>query len=282
VDPGTHALRLQLRQHVVAVADAHDVEMPDVDVPRQGDRQAQAGDVRQEVAVDLGRCPALLVPAVQPAQLREQHDGLQGVEARVEADAHVLVLDRAAVCAEQANRLGQTVVIGGDGARVTVSAEVLARVEAGTGHVPPRARRPLVTCRSLRLRGVLHHCDATSLESRSQQLERGELAVEVDPDHRPGPRREGVVDAWHVDQQCVVVDIREHRVRAGPDHGLRGGDERVGRHDDLVTRADREGAQAQFEGVRAVADADAVTGPGELRVLPLEGAHCLAADEVAR
>src|SRR5215204_2649956 len=66
------------------------------------------------------------------------------------------------------------------------------------------------------------------------------------------------------------------------DDGLGGGDEGVRGDDDLVARADADGAERDLEAVGAVGDADAVPRAHELGVLLLEGGDRLAADEVAR
>jgi len=85
---------------------------------------AQKGVVLQGVAV-----PGL-VPAVDVAELGLEHDGLDGVEAAVDAlDLMDILLDRP-MAGKQPGVPGEFVVVGNDRSAVPVGAEVLSGVEA--------------------------------------------------------------------------------------------------------------------------------------------------------
>ena len=94
VDAGADAVGREMREHAIAMGDAHDVEVPHVLVAGQRSGQHDVGEVgEQRVVAPRGR-PPRLVPVGEPFQLGAQHDGLQSVEARVEAEHRVMVLDR--------------------------------------------------------------------------------------------------------------------------------------------------------------------------------------------
>ena len=97
---------------------------------------AEEGVVLQGVAV-----PGL-VPIVDVAELGLEHDGLDGVEAAVDALDLVDVLLEGAVVGEQAGVPGEIVVVRDDGPAVPVGAEVLAGVEAERPGDPERPGLP--------------------------------------------------------------------------------------------------------------------------------------------
>ena len=66
------------------------------------------------------------------------------------------------------------------------------------------------------------------------------------------------------------IDVDEHRPRAEPRDRAGGGEERIGRRDDLVARADAERHQRQQQRVGARRDGDRVRTPSVARQLALE------------
>ena len=75
-----------------------------------------------------------------------------------------------------------------------------------------------------------------------------------------GPLGDGVGHRRGIDQ--VVGPSQSTKTGRGAGAGDRSGagDERVGRHDHLVARADAGGPQGQLQGLGAVGDADGVAG----------------------
>ena len=100
MDRGLHAFGLQAPQHVVPSGHPDHVEVPDVLISRPDSRQDHLVQVGQHLGVPQRRLLAGRVPPGQPRQFGPQHGGLEGIEARVEAQSHMLVLVRTAVIAE--------------------------------------------------------------------------------------------------------------------------------------------------------------------------------------
>ncbi len=121
--------------------------------------------------------------------------------------------------------------------------------------------------------------DVRSSDRDADVVERRALAVQIHPDHRPGPIGEGGTDQLRVDQEPVVVAVHEHRAGAGPMHGAGRGDERVGRKDDLVAGADAETAQNRLDRIGSVGHTHAVVDLAVGRELILERRDFAAADE---
>ena len=77
----------------------------------------------------------------------------------------------------------------------------------------------------------------------------------------------------------VVVAVHEHRPGAGSVHGAGGGDERVGRQDDLVAVADTEATQDRLDRVGSIGHAHAMVHLAVRRELVLERRDLGSADE---
>src|SRR5579862_5700557 len=91
--------------------------------------------------VPLGRTTSLVIPVNEPAELGPEHDGLQRVHARVEAELGMYLLLLAAMVAEEPNLAGQGGRVGQDRAGVSVGAQILTRLEADRGGTAVRADR---------------------------------------------------------------------------------------------------------------------------------------------
>jgi hypothetical protein len=96
---------------------------------------------------------------------------------------------------------------------------------------------------------------------------------EVDREHGPGPRRDGVVDLGEIEVERGGVDVDENGGRPGEPHDVRGGRERVGRHDHLVSLADPERQHREMERGGAVGDGDGVLDAARLGDELLELLH---------
>jgi hypothetical protein len=141
-------------------------------------------------------------------------------------------------------------VVGHDGTRVAVGAQVLARVEAG-GRDPARAGGDPVAGRTLALGRILHNGHAGRNAGRSAST--GACwPYRCTGQDRLGARRHRGERGGRVDQVRGRVAVHEHDAR--PDTGDRFGrrDEGVRGQDRLVARPDPDGPQRQFQRIGAV------------------------------
>ncbi len=199
---------LSRAEHLVAIVDLDDVEVPDVDIALERRRQGHAGDVAEQLGVAIGRQPSLVVPALEAEQLGAQDHRLHRVEPRVRADVGVLVLRLSAVVAHGADAGGDLGVVREHRSGVAVGTKVLARVEARpSGTTPLAAVASVATC-SLGLGGVFDQRNTGFAESTLETFERGDLAEQVD--RQDGPRR--ITD--RVDR---LVDVDQLRRRIAVD-----------------------------------------------------------------
>src|SRR3954468_13526219 len=94
---------------------------------------------------------ALVIPLVEMAEIRQEHDRLDRVEpGRVALDL-VLVLRTLAVLAKRANLRRHLLVVRRQRAGVTERTEVLARIKAECGCLADRARSNAVPLGAVRL-----------------------------------------------------------------------------------------------------------------------------------
>src|SRR5215213_8853811 len=84
----------------------------------------------QRRVIDGGQCSAAIVPAVEMRKLYPQHRSLDFIEPGVEADLIVSIARAAAMIAQRPQAIGQCGVVRGDGAGLTIGAEILREVEA--------------------------------------------------------------------------------------------------------------------------------------------------------
>ncbi len=212
-------------------------------------------------------------------QLDQQQSRLEVVQAVAVADHPVRVLVLLPVVAVQAHRLGGGGVVGGDRAAVAQRPEVLARVEAEGGGVAERARRPALVGGAVRLAGVLDDRQAVSRGDLGERVHVHGLPVQVHGHDRGGARRDRGPDGCGVHETVALEAVHEDRRGADVAHGLGGGDERVGRDDDLVAGPHARGDQRELHGVGARAHPDRVVaaaegGEGLLELPPAPGPWC--------
>ena len=95
--------------------------------------------------------------------------------------------------------------------------------------------------------GVLDHEQAVALRDRHHRPHVYRMAIEMNHDDGLGPGRDSRLDQIrvHVPGRRLAVD--EDRGGAAVAHGVRGSDERQGRHDDFVTGTDLEGKEGEVE-----------------------------------
>ena len=134
VDRAGDPFGLEVAAQLVAMLGADDVEVVDVVTPLGDDRRGDQG-----LGEPLPRFATALVGLVEVAELDVQDRCLEAVET-VGAGGHLVVVAGAlAVGAEQADLLGDLLVVGDKRAAVAPRPEVLGRVEAEAADVAERA-----------------------------------------------------------------------------------------------------------------------------------------------
>jgi hypothetical protein len=231
-----------------------------------------AGVAEAELGVARGRLAPLRDPRVELGQEDPQDGGLQLVEARVVAEQLEVDLVAGAVEAEHAHALRELRIVRGDETPVAEREQVLRRVEA--------ERRRNAGAGNLRraegLRRVLDHRDAELRELGGGRRP----AEQVHRDDRLRPR----ADAR---RNLLDVEVHRHRIDVGEDRRRTAAGNRLGRRvegeggaDHLVARPDAERVEDEHEGVRAVGDADRLTGAEIVGSLALERGDVGAEDEI--
>jgi hypothetical protein len=160
---------------------------------------------------------------VDPADLRDPHGGLE-VGHPVVVTGHLVLVPLAhALVAQDAQPVGDGVVVGRDHAALT-GGEVLGGVE-GERSDPERAGTGAVVGRTVGLRRVLHDVQAAVPGDGHERVHVGGLAVEVDRHEHLGAVPDRGRDGRRVDREVVLADVREPGRGAGLEDGVEGGDE---------------------------------------------------------
>ena len=151
---------------------------------------------RQVAAEALGEprgvVPAARGPLVEPRQLREPDRRGEVRRLRVRAQRLVVVADAHAVVAEQAEAVGERVVVGRREAALA-GHEVLRRVQAEHRRAEAPGA-PAVVRGAVRLCGVLDDGEPVAVGDRHDRVHVGHEAVQVDRHDRLRPRRDGGLD----------------------------------------------------------------------------------------
>ena len=124
----------------------------------------------------------------------------------------------------------------------------LDRVEAEARHVAEATDHAAVGAAAEGVGGVLDDAHAAPLGQRVQLLEPAGDAAEVQRHDRLRPRPQQRGRLVGVETERRVLDVAEHRRRAGRDDRLVIGDEVERRRDDLVAAAHAGRQQAQVQG----------------------------------
>jgi hypothetical protein len=183
----------------------------------------------------------------------------------------VVVAPRDAVHAQHPELLRLGLVVRHHHPTVAVRAEVLGGVKAEAAQPPQAAHRPAVIGRADRLGAIFHNLNAARFGQRQQFPERCRLSKQMNGDDRSGAGRDLPRHVRRIEIEGARVDVGEHQRRAHLMNGLRRRDVGEWRGDDLIARAEVEGAQRQGQGVRAGVDADPEAGAGERGNLFFEG-----------
>ena len=253
-----HAIGLEHLDDLGTVGHAHGVLGVDARVAlshRYG-ADLRVGGVGQQAGIAGAGFGAQLHVLVEVIKLDQQHGGLQGVQAAVDADGRVHVALGLAMQANLGHLAAQLVVVGEAGAAVTVAAQRLAGEEAGAADGGQAARALAVTGGAKALGAVLDDRQAMAGSNGVDGFHVGALAVQADRDDGAGARRDGRFQQAGVQVAGVGVDVDEDRCGAQQADGLGRGDEGERGGDDFVTRADAQGHHGHLQCRGAVADAD--------------------------
>ena len=191
-------------------------------------------------------------------ELDSQDCRLQCVEPAVRADDLVEVAFLAAVVREHAHFLREILVRSEDGSAVTVAAEGLARVEAGSGDVAEGTCLFPVLRGPEGLRGIFEEPEPVALGDLAEFPVGSALAEKVDRDDSAGLRADQGFDAFGGNLEGARVDVGENGGGPEPRDAFRRGDEGEVRNDDLVPRLDAEGGQGDGERVGPAGAGDGV------------------------
>jgi len=155
---------------------------------------------------------------------------------------------------------GQPLVVGEQGAALTVAAQGLGREEAAAADAAEAAGTPLVMGGAEALGAVFDHRQAVSLGDGVDGGHVSALAVEADRHDGLDVGADSLFQQGGVEVEGARIDV--HIDRSCPHQGdyLAGGDEGEGGGNDLVSRPDVQGHQGDHDGVGAAADAHAVAG----------------------
>ena len=141
-----------------------------------------------------GPCLPGRIPVGQVLELGVEHHRLQRVEARVESQLRVMVLDVTAVVAKCPTTLRHTIVLGCHGPGIPKGPQILAGVEAKRGgRTPVTHRRPCLTC-AVGLGGVFDDRQIVPFGNRGDRSHRRGLPVKVNGQQRLGAWRQGILD----------------------------------------------------------------------------------------
>ena len=114
------------------------------------------------------------------------------------------------------------------------------------------------------------------------RVEVGGMPIEMNWNHRAGPRGDRLFQGRRVEREGGLVDFAEANPRSQASHHFRGGDEGVRRKNDLISRGDPGDEQGQVEAGGAGGDPEGVRDAEVAGELRLEGVHLWAADECGR
>ena len=240
------------------------------------------GALGQQLPIVRGTGAPGLVPLVQVLELDAQHRGLKTVEPLVEAELDVLALDALAEVAQTTQPAGQQCVVCAHRSSVPERAQVLPRVKRKARGRPERADHAASVAGAGGLRSVLQDQEPMRPGDGVQRVHVAGLAVEMDGEDADGARADGGAGRLGIDQARALQHLAQHRRGADVRDGQSRGDERVGRDDDLVTRADVVGPQHERQRRGPGGDADALLDAAVLGKFVFKRLNLSAQDVRAR
>ena len=277
IDVGRHALRLHRRHESVAPRRRHADRVLRPHRCAIGHDMGDRRHVAEAGVVALRHLLARRNLLFEDRQLLDQDRRLQRVEARIHADADIVVFVVAlAVEAQRADEIGRRVIVGDDRAAVAVAAERLGGKETRGGEIADRPGAPALVGRAIALRRIADQRQPARLAEGLDRIVIRGLAEQVDRDHRARAqlrafrRLDRQRQRGGVEIVGLLVDVDEHRRRAEPGHRLGRRGEGEGRADHRVARPQPDRHQRNADRVGAVGDADAVLRAAEGGELPFE------------
>ena len=241
----------------------------------------ETGDVvvfRKKFVVPAGVFTAHLQFVVQMVELHAEDGGLNGVESAVHAADFVDVPFAATVVRDQANLLGEAVVLRKECAAVAVAAERFCRVKARGRNIAERAGLFSVLRGSESLSRVFDKPKSVFFCDFLDFLVIRALAEQVDGDDSARLFANQFFDAFGADLERFGIDVREFRDAAEPHDAFGGGDKRKVGDDDFVARFKPEGEERNRDGVCAASAGDRVLCAGVLTEFRFESLDDWPAD----
>ena len=227
--------------------------------------------------------------AFEQVHLREEDRRLDRVEARVHADADVVVLAGAlAVNLQGGKEAGDLVIVGVDGSAVAVAAERLRGEEARAGDVAERTASGALIRGSSTLSGVFNQQKTVVGADPRDLIETGGIAKEVNGDDRAGPKLTlALYDLYLFDERAwrkiEGVRINIAKDRSGTKHrgGLHGCYEGHCGTEDCVASADPISHVSELKRLSAIATSEAVRTSDIVSKPLLELAHFWTSDKMS-
>lgn len=282
VDLGSDAGFLQIFPQLVAARAAEGVLMKDmtsVGMNQRGD-EVRDGGLREEPLIPRGIGAAGLGPLLQIFELDAEDDGLEGIDAAVDADDVMVVTGLHAVDAEDAQFVGQGIVIGGHHAGVSRATEILGGEEAEAIDESHGSGGTALELGADGLGGILDDGDSMASGDLEDGVHARALAEKVDRQDGPGARGDGGLELLDIEIEIVGANIDIDGPGAEPGNGAGRREEGKGDGNDLIALADAEGHEGQEQGIGAGGAADGVPDTAIGGRLLLESLDLRAHDEL--
>ena len=262
----------------------HGVLMENVAAARIAGRNGEAGHGSQRGIVAGGHGLAGRGIGRQLAQLHAQQGRLQRVEARVEADALVVVLAALAVVGELLEQRGAVGIAGEQRAAVAEATEVFRGEEGGRAHLAHRAGKGCFAAGKPEsgpngLGVVLNQGHAVAGGDGAQRLQIGTLAKQVHGDNGSGARRNGGLHGGRAKVEGVGPHVGQHGPQAQQGGGFQRGHVGESGNDDFGPGRQVQTHERQRERIGAIGAGNNVRAAQVLAQLGRKLAHLRPLDE---
>ena len=196
-------------------------------------RRAREGGV-----VEASELATPRVLGVEVLELHSQDSRLELVQPRVHAGKVADIALTPPVLPEPAYPVCELSITGDHGASISQRSQVLRRVKAEGGDVPPNSSLPVVKDGSVRLGAVFDDCQAVLFGDAHDRGHVGRMAIEMNGDDGFDPvgglRLDHIFQSIGIDRRGRRVDLGQHRSSTGQldgcdcrDRGVRNGQDRV-------------------------------------------------------
>lgn len=260
VDTGLDSTLAQERLKRVAPFAAHYIQMKDMPRPIASSRQCKSVDTAERTAIGAGNCNTPFRPLVEVPKFDVENGRLQAVEPGIPALEFVIVFRFAPVIGDHSAALGQAGIVCEDGATVAIGTKIFPGVEAEAADIAERADALPANFRTMRLRGVFDHSQIKFTRQRVDRCHVAGVAIQVYDYQSRGLSGDMPPHICEVNEIGLRIGCAENNFQSRTCNGFAAGDKAVGGNDDFAARRKAEGLECNFDGVRAVGDADAVGG----------------------